>query len=250
MKKDGYCKKQVICPNGMIFVTKCRMPTLGSGGKREPKLAPSSERQQLKNLRRAAEKLYYLMLSNFFPGDYNIVLTYPAGKVLSTAEAKAVIAYFAELYRAYCRKNGYKPDYIYNTEVGKRGAVHHHIILHNHRDLEAIEELWSKASSGGAVQYRGKSKLNADYDWYGLAMYFVDRTKGGKLPDTHIKGERRYNTSHGLKRPKVVYEWIDADRWNKPRAPKGWYVVPDSVRSGADELTGGNFIKYLMRRLD
>lgn len=249
LKKDGYYKKQVICPNGMTFVTKCQMPTLGKSGKREPKLMPTSEKKAKQNLRRAAEKLYYLMLSNFFPGDYNLAFTYPAGTVLSSAGAKEIFGRFARLYTAYCRKMGYKPDYIYNTEVGKRGAVHHHVILHNHRDLEIIEELWSKAG-GGSVQYRGSSKLRADYDWYDLAVYFVDRTKGGRQPDTHVKGERRYNTSHGLKRPKIVYEWIDADRWYKPRAPKGWYIVPDSIRSGADELTGGNFIKYLLRRLD
>ena len=138
LKKDGYYKKQVICPNGMTFVTKCQMPTLGRNSKREPKLLPTSEKKAKQNLRRAAEKLYHLMLSNFFPGDYNLAFTYPAGTVLTSAEAKEIFGRFARLYTVYCRKMGYKPDYIYNTEVGKRGAVHHHVILHNHRDLEII----------------------------------------------------------------------------------------------------------------
>lgn len=75
-------------------------------------------------------------------------------------------------------------------------------------------------------------------------------SRGNEYVLLHEKGERRFKTSHSLKRPKIVYEWIDADRWYKPRAPKGWYIVPDSVRSDTDELTGGNFIKYLLRRLD
>ena len=247
-KKDGYFKKTVKCTDSMIFVTKCQMPTLGGNERREKKSLPTSEKKEKQNLRRAAENLFYLMLANFFPGDYNLAFTYPAGTVMTTAEGKEIFTKFIRLYSVYCKKQGYKCDYIYNTEVGKRGAVHHHAILHNHRDLEAIEELWTRVS-GGSVQYRGKSKLRADYDWYDLAWYYVDRTKGGKLPDTHVKGERRYNTSHGLKRPEITYERVDADRWYKPRAPKGWYVVPDSIRSGADELTGGNFLKYMVRRL-
>ena len=77
----------------------------------------------------------------------------------------------------------------------------------------------------------------------------MDKTKGGKLPDTHVPGERRYITSKGLKKPKIRLERIDAERWNKPKAPKGYELIPDSIRSGTDELTGGNFIKYAMRRL-
>ncbi len=51
-------------------------------------------------------------------------------------------------------------------------------------------------------------------------------------------------------KPEITYEWIDANRWYKPRAPKGWYVVPETIRSSMDEETGGGFIKYLMKRVD
>ena len=88
-----------------------------------------------------------------------------------------------------------------------------------------------------------------NYDWYGLARYYVDRTKGGKLPDTHIHGERRYIPSKGLKKPKVTVERVDAERWYKPKAPKGYELIPDSIYSGTDELTGGSYIKYAMRRI-
>lgn len=249
LKKDGYYKKQVICPNGMNFVTKCQMPTLGRGDKREPKSMPSSERQEKKNLNKAIENLFYLLLANFFPGDFSLALTY-AGSV-SREYAQKTVQKFTVMYRAYCKSHGYRADYIYATEIHNSSTWHHHIVLHNHADLDRIKLLWKQAG-GGSVQYKPYNQymLWADYDWYGLARYMCGLNKDGTFKYKHPKGERRYTPSQGLKRPKIVYEWINADRWYKPRAPKGWYIVPDSIRSGADELTGGNFIKYLLRRLD
>lgn len=240
-----YYKKTVKTRLGLVFVTKCKMPTYGRGRKRSPKSEPTSAKKKRYNLRKAIEKLFYILLENFNPGDYNLTLTYPAGTVQDIPTAKGKVSKFLELYRKYCRTNGYKCEYVYNSEVGKRGAIHHHIILHRHNDVEIIEELW-RAAGGGKVSY--KSNLWANYDWEGLAAYFVDKTKGGELPDTHIPGERHYVPSKGLKRPEVTIERIDADRWNKPKAPKGYDLVPDSIRSGVDDLTGGAFLKYTIRR--
>lgn len=251
LKNDGYYQKEVFCPNGMRFVTKCKMPTLGKGGKREPKTMPSSERQEKKNLNKTIENLFYLLLSNFLPGDFNIVLTY--AEQVTREQAARTVQKFLAAYRAYCKARGYRPDYVYNTEIHGSATYHHHIVLHNHADLNRIEMLWQQAG-GGSVQWKKNSyMLWANWDWHGLAKYICGVKKDGKggeyiLP--HEKGERRFTPSHGLKRPKIVYKWIDADRWYSPRAPKGWYIVPDSIRNGADELTGGNFIKYLLRRLD
>ncbi len=251
LKKDGYYKKQVICPNGMTFVTKCQMPTLGNSSKREPKTMPSSERQERKNLNKAIDNLFYLLLSNFLPGDFNLALTY--AEQVDKEQAVRTVQKFLTLYRAYCKSHGYKPDYIYNTEKHGSATWHHHVVLHNHADIPNIEFLWKKAG-GGSVQHNPAGyMLWANWDWYGLAKYICGvkkDNKGNEYVLPHEKGERRFKPSHGLKRPKIVYEWIDADRWYKPKAPKGWYIVPDSIRSGADELTGGNFIKYLMKRVD
>lgn len=239
-----YWERTVECCNGMTFVTKYsnRVNT----GKRAPRSQPTSEAKQRYNMKRAIEKVYFLLLCNFIPGDYHLVFTYPRGTVQSIAEAKKKFSEFLKLYRAYCKEHGYKPDYIYNTEIGANGALHHHCIMHCHKDIEYLEELWEQAG-GGKIQSR--SKLWANYDWYGLAEYFVDKTKGGKLPDTHVPNERRYVPSKGLRKPIVKHRRVDAERWNRPRAKKGYELVRDSVRSGADELTGGNFIKYAMRRL-
>ncbi len=242
----GYYKKTVICSNGFEIVTKCQMPGLGKNGKRAKKSKPTAEQKKQYNLRKAAENLYYKLLCNFSPGDYNLAFTYPKGTVKTENEANEIFKKFLCLYRAYCKKHGYKCDYVYNTEV--KPGIHHHCILHNHRDHELLEELWTKAG-GGAIQYKQNSKLWNNYDWYGLAMYYVDRTKGGKYPDTHTKGKRRYVTSHGLKRPIVKIERVEAMRWRKPKAKPGYELIPQSVYSGTHELTGARFIKYTMRRL-
>lgn len=240
-----YFKKTVKTRLGFEFITKCKMPSYGRGGKRSPKSEPTSEKKKKYNLRKAIEKLFYILLENFNPGDYHMVLTYPAGTVQDISEAKSKVSSFLTSYRKYCKSNGYKCEYVYNSEIGERGAIHHHIILHRYNDYELIEDLWRKVS-GGRVSY--KSNLWANYDWYGLAKYFVDKTKDGKLPDTHIPCERHYVPSKGLKRPEITIERIDADRWYKPKAPKGYELISDSVRGGVDDLTGGAFLKYTIRR--
>lgn len=251
LKKDGYYKKTVKFSCGIQIVTKCKMPTLGKGGKREPKTQPSTERQEKKNLNKSIEKLHHLLLANFHPGDFNLVLTHTDKTGYDREAAKKTVQKFIAMYTAYCTKHGYKADYIYNTEQHKDGRLHHHIVLHNHGDLPQIKLLWEKQAGGGLVVHKPRNyMLWADYDWYGLAAYFCGVKEDGTVIYRHPKGERRYIPSHGLKKPEITYEWIDANRWYKPRAPKGWYVVPETIRSSMDEETGGGFIKYLMKRVD
>ena len=240
-----YWKKTVECCNGMTFITKYTGGYQNSG-KRGKKINPTSEQKQKYNMRKSIEKLFHLLLCNFFPKDYHLVLTYPKGTIQSIAESKSKISRFFRLYRDYCREKGYKAIYIYNSEIGANGNIHHHVILRNHMDFDYIEDMWEKAG-GGSIQHR--AKLWSNYDWYGLANYFVDKTKGGKLKDTHIPGERRYVPSKGLKQPKVTVERVNAERWRKPKAKKGYEIMPGSIRSGIDEITGGNFLKYGMRRI-
>lgn len=243
-----YYKKSVIIDNGRIskvFVTKCKMAMYGNGKRRAARLQPTSEAVNRHNINKAIEAVYYLLLLNFKPGDLHAVFTYPAGTVQTIAEAKDKFSKFLRKYRDYCKQHGYKADYIYNTEIGKRGAIHHHCVMHNNRDEYELSLMW--AQFGGSIQL--KSYLWANYDWHGLAEYLVDKTKGGTLPDTHIPGERRYVPSKGLIRPVYKYERVDADRWHKPKAPRGYELEPDSVRSGIHELSGGAYIKYTLRRL-
>lgn len=246
MANQGYWEKVVECTNGYKFVTKYAGGVQLSGGKRAKRAKPTSEQKERYNIRKTIERLFHLLLCNFIPGDYHLVFTYPRGTVQSIAEAKKKFSDFLGLYRKYCKEHGYKCKYVYNTEIGGSGALHHHCIMPCHKDIEFIEELWAQAG-GGKIQSR--SKLWANYDWYGLAEYFVDKTKGGKLPDTHIPNERRYVPSKGLIKPITRVRRVESLRWYKPKASQGYELIPDSIREGVDELKGGNFIKYAMRRL-
>ena len=242
----GYWEKMVECGNGFTFVTKYSGGTQTVGGKRAKKSKPTSEQKKRYNIQKSIERLFYILLCNFLPGDYHLVFTYPRGTVQSIAEAKNKFSKFLDLYRQHCKAHGRECKYVYNTEIGGNGALHHHCILRRYKDIEDIEEMWL-AAGGGKIQSR--SSLWPNYDWYGLAEYFVDKTKGGKLPDTHIPGERRYVPSKGLRKPIVKVRRVESKRWYKPKAKKGYEILPDSIRGGTDELTGGNYIKYTMRRL-
>lgn len=238
-----YYKKSVVVGD-RVFITKCKMAMYGNSKKRTKRLKPTSEAIKKHNILKAIDMVYWLLLLNFKPGDLHIVFTYMPGLVQSIPEAKEKFSKFLRVYRDYCKKNNLKCDYIYNTEIGKDGAIHHHCILHNYGDEYQIEQMWEHGST-----QRKKSYLWSNYDWYGLAYYFVDKTKGGKLPDTHVPGERRYVPSKGLIRPEIKIEKVEAERWNKPKAPKGYIIESDSIRTGTHELTGGSFIKYTMRRV-
>ncbi len=234
--------KKTVTVNDRIFVTKCKMPMLGNSLKRLKKNVSSKAIEKF-NIRRAIEKVFYLLLLNFSPGDMHIIFTYKRGTVQDGNEAKKKFQNFLRRYKSYCKKNGYKYDYIYNTEVGKRGAYHHHCILHHHGDERTLSKIWG--DNGKVIIH---SYLWPNYDWYGLAEYFVDCTKGGKLPNRHIKFGRRYIPSKSLIKPIVRIEKIRAKKWQKPKAPDGYIIIWDSVRTGLHELSGGAFIKYEMRR--
>lgn len=234
--------KKIVYVNDLVFVTKCKMAMLGNTSRRIKRFNPTAESVRKHNIRKSIEKLFYLLLLNFLPGDFHLVFTYRRGTVQTVEEAKHKFTLFLKRYKTYCKRNGYKFDYIYNTEIGKKGAIHHHCILHNHGDGFQLSQMWKE----GSIQQQ--SYLWPNYDWYGLAEYIVDKTKGGTLPDTHIKGERNYVPSLGLKRPIVKYERVYADYWRKPVATKDYDLIQDSIRSGLHEITGSKYIKYTMKR--
>lgn len=102
----------------------------------------TKESQKKINLRKAITELTILMNANFVPGDYHITLTYEKDKRAETVEeAKRDRKIFLDRLRRRMKKEKEICKYIVVTEVGVRGALHHHMVM-NQVPVEWIRQAW------------------------------------------------------------------------------------------------------------
>lgn len=242
--KGCYYKKTTYYGNDEKRIVKCYAPNLGNHAPRSRNIKEVSEK--IKRLEKAnhehrLQNLYGLIKCNFFPGDYHICLRYnlpPKDK----QKAKKYFENFLKRMRRAHKKNKTEFYYIANTEESQKHKIHHHMIIRK-EDLPLVKEKWKY----GIVHINSRLWSNGDY--WALAKYFTDRSKGGKSEELLDIGENSYTCSKNLKRPKVTYERIRASRWIKiPRAPKGWYIDKSSVRELCDG-SGWNYQCYTIKRL-
>ncbi len=242
MVKFYVLKKTIECC-GEIEVIKFHGGMFGNHSKRKQKseCKKTSEKVARHNFRMEAKNLYNLLRLNFNKDDWHIALTYSPEKQITAEEAEKEITNFFKRLRYHCKKSGIVLKYIRNTDIGKTGRIHHHVILPQEIPFALINNLWSN----GRVNLNNTLWDNKDY--YNLACYLIDPTHKGTLPDTHIKGQKRYKCSNNLIRPKVEYEIIRAERWvSDPRPPKGYYIKEDSLYNSIDEFTGFPYQSYIL----
>ena len=112
------------------------------GATRSEKMKDTKESQKKINLRKAITELTILMNANFVPGDYHITLTYERDKRAETVEeAKRDRKIFLDRLRRRMKKEKEICKYIVVTEVGVRGALHHHMVM-NQVPVEWIRQAW------------------------------------------------------------------------------------------------------------
>ena len=118
------------------------------------------------NLRKAITELTILMNANFVPGDYHITLTYERDKRAETVEeAKRDRKIFLDRLRRRMKKKKKEIcKYIVVTEVGVRGALHHHMVM-NQVPVEWIRQAWKH----GRIDIR---PLDDTGQYSKLAKYF------------------------------------------------------------------------------
>lgn len=215
----------------------------GNHRSRAGKSKTTSAKVEKHNRDMAELKLLILLKLNFIRGDYNLVLTYQEGLRPDPQNAKKIVQKFFRDLKAWCSKSGIACKYIWTTHIGKRGGIHHHVVLNQRIPYAVICNIWKY----GSVQTKGTLYPNKDYR--GLAHYLVNDDKNGDCPSAHAKGERRFNASRNLKRVEPKREWITAGRWrNNPVAPKGWIVDTDTVKNGID-LYGFPYQSYHIKAI-
>ncbi len=212
------------------------------GMKREKKEKPTKEVQKKINDRNAEKKLRRLINENFRAGDFHLILTYtPEEKEKAKAEGvmrKNISAFLRKLRKAYKAIDS-ELKYIHVMEIGKRGALHHHLVINN-IDINVLIKAWPH----GRVQV---NPLDNSGQYGRLASYLLKDCKG---ESKKFQG-KKWDPSKNLKIPKekkrivpVKYGYrLDI----KPK--KGYYIDKASVRQGIDDYTGYPYLHYIMIKL-
>lgn len=198
----------------------------------------TKESQEKVNLRQDIRKLTLLLNENFGYGDYHLTLTYaPAQRPDSPEKAKADLERFLRKLRNCYKKAGKELKYIAVTEYGKKGALHHHIVLNHGTGTKEIQDIWEK----GWCDFHPLDKTG---EYSRLASYLMKKKKYWK--EMGGKG-RYYHRSKNLIMP-VTEKHIIKTRdgyYEKPRARKGYYVDGDTVQMGFTK-EGWPYTSYIL----
>lgn len=226
-------------------IEKCFPGKYGAPGeKREKKRKRTPEEVQRQNERNRWKKIQRIILANYKEGDWHLILKYRKGERPDTyEEAVKHRKDFLDKMRTIYRKAGLKFKWIAVTERGKKGHVlHHHLIIEDIdqdgvKTVELVKKFWKHGN-------QFFSSLYEDGEYEKLAEYIVK---------SETKEECRwctYSRSRNMIVPKPKIELVHRRRWkNPPVAPKGWYVVKDSVWNGTNPVTGYPVQHYTIKKL-
>lgn len=214
------------------------------GKPRNGKSGPTTEAQKKVNRNNQLTKIRLYLNGHFFEDDLHVVLPYKISMRPESREfAREHLAKFHKDLRRLCKKEGIEYKYIAVTEVGKRGAFHHHIVM-GEMDTAKIAKLWPY----GTVQF---THLDNRADHKDLAEYLIKYTDYEFDHFEDRKGKRRFNTSRNLKLPTAKPKTVKADKWlEDPKPIKGYYIDKASVYKGKNPFNGTPYLFYRMIRLD
>lgn len=209
-------------------------------GAREAKAKATAEAVKKNNNKLALRELTRQITTYFTKGDLFIALTYRRGERPDPEAAKKQMKKFWRDMRKTYAEEGKELYRISTTAYGSRGGIHHHAIV-NYIDIRKIQALWPYGMVIPKLTYM-------DGAFSALAAYILRQSKrpmGGK-PSEEIKG-RRWSHSRNIKRVEPKIEEVDAKEWaKKPRALKGYQIIPGSVEDGINPVTGIPYQFYRM----
>lgn len=203
-------------------------------GRRRQRTPEEMERQ---NRRNRETKLQRLILANFKPGDWHLVLNYRGEKPGPEEARKNLRSFLGALRREY-KKQGYELKYIAITERGKRGkTLHHHLII---KDLPQTTQLVKRSWKCGHCYF---SDLYEDGDFEELSSYLLKA-------DGKEESRESYTRSRNLIVPVPKVMKMNRKTWKKiPKDRPGWYVEKGSVWNGENPFTGLPIQHYTLRRV-
>ena len=212
------------------------------GEKREKKLTPTREEQKRINTRNAEKKLRRILNANFKGDDIHLILTYQKdNRPQNKEDLKKNIRKFLDALRKEYKKQGRELKYIHVAEIGKRGAVHHHLVI-NYIEQKIITKLWNK----------GRPKmfpLDDTGQYEKLASYLIKETCKNIGEDEEEKIQsKRWDSSRNLIHPETKKRIVPVKNgFNpNPKERKGYYIDKGSINYGISEYTGYPYLSYTL----
>ena len=194
------------------------------------------EQQEEANKRRDAFEITVRLNANFTHRDYYITLTYSKDKQPETVnDAKTDRAAFLRRVRSIYERHGLRPLYLICTEVGKRGGIHHHLVIDGRVDVREICEAWS-------LGHNNIELLEPSGEYSRLAEYFVKNRKQWKAAGGT---GRMWTCSRYIQRPPTVKRIVNANRYTEtPRERKGFRIDRDTIKRGITR-DGWSYLSYI-----
>lgn len=216
------------------------------GQKREKREKPSSEDIKRQNQWKKKRDIRRLIKWNFKKNDHWFTLTYPKGYRPSVKEIMGDIQKMIRKVRNQYRKLGQELKYIYRIGIGSKGGRHVHILVNR---IDSTDTIVSDAWKKGHVNFR---LLYEEGGYKKLADYIAK-----ELEEWEPEDMKRFHPSRNLIRKEPEEKEIRrrnlVDKQGNPiypKAKKGYYIDPDSVKTGINKVTGFAYRHYTLVKLD
>lgn len=231
------------------------------GEKRGKKKKPTKEQIKNQNQRNKEKKIWRILRANFDAGDLWTTLKFPAGTKKTLEELKKTMSNFLLNIRRAYRKIGQQLKYVYRIDIGKKGGIHIHIIIHGARRINTsglITKYWKK---NGHVNF---TPLYEEGELKRLAEYIAkpppqdEECEGYQQISMFDEKEKRafytYSCSRNLIQPKperkTYLTWtVKKIIEEGPKPTPGFYIDQDSLIAGINPYTGMSYLHYTEIRI-
>lgn len=168
---------------------------LSENKSRQQKYRTSRDVQKRLNAKNSQRRLTALVHQNFTPSDVVATLTYDKDHLPKDEKTvqTAFYNFIRRFKRAWSKETG-KPandfKYVEVVEIGRKGRIHHHIIITGGAELHRIKKVWKN----------GEVKAEyARFDENGITSYVKYITKN----NAHIR-YKRWSASKNLEKPQIT----------------------------------------------
>ena len=208
----------------------------GIGRQKKRKRTPEDMERQNRSNR--ARHVQLLILGNFKEG-WHITLTYAKDKRPKTPEeAKRNLQKFHRRMKTKFKKAGFEYKWLAVTEIGSKGAVHHHLIL---EDIHTEDFTTQKAVSECWAYQTYFSMLYEESSYEELGEYLAKKETKEDIPGCKVSHSRN------LELPKRQKKRMRSKTWMlDPKIPQGWMLVKGSLFNGVNPYTGLPSQHYLI----
>ena len=237
--------EKIIRIGDVTIVEKYHSSRYGSKGKcvRSQNYGKTPENMAARNLRYAKQRADAVFKANFKKGDLIIVFTFaPENRPKSEKELLRIVDNYLKKCRRAYKKAGIV--FKYQKSIGSPDKNPHIHAAFSAIDLALLPE-WKY---GGVHITPVDGRENHTFGGYLISQ--PEKHKRKNAPETEELPMSHYSHSRNCIVPQPEIRVISSDHWSEePRAPKGYYIIKDSLQNWEDEVNGYKHQSYIMCKL-